>query len=70
MSLSGDRNRLVSLTRELAVQWEETKPYWRDARSAEFEHEYLEELFARVARADGVIDRLDELLQQIRSECE
>ncbi len=70
MSLSGDRNRLVSLTRELAVQWEETKAHWRDARSGEFEHRYLEELFVRVARADTVIERLDQLLQQIRSECE
>lgn len=70
MTLSGNKSRLVGLTKELATQWEETKNYWGDAKSLEFEHRYLDELWVEVDRAVTMIEKLDELLQKVRSDCE
>jgi hypothetical protein len=68
MNVSGAR--LGGLTKELRAQWLDTKQSWKDAKSQEFEHKYLEELFASVDRAVTVIDQLDKLLAKIRTDCE
>jgi len=70
MNLSGNKSRLVGLTRELILEWDETKTHWRDLKSAEFERQYLTELSANVNRAVLVLDQLEELLKKTRSECE
>ena len=70
MSLSGSKSRLSSATKELSLQWEETKNYWRDTRSREFEQRYLQELFISVDKTITVIEKLDELLKKVRSDCE
>ncbi len=62
--------RLAGLTKELRVQWQETKHYWKDDKCLEFEHKYMEELFASVDRAVTVIEQLDKLLSKIRTDCE
>ena len=68
MSPSGAR--LEALTKDLRVHWQQTKEYWRDTKSREFEHKYLEELFASVDRAVLVIDQLDKLILKIKKDCE
>jgi len=68
MSASG--SRLEALTKDLKVHWLQTKEYWSDAKSQEFEHKYLEELFASVDRAVLVIDQLDKLILKIKKDCE
>jgi len=70
MNLSGNKSRLVGLTRELILEWDETKTHWRDLKSAEFERQFLTELSANVNRAVLVLDQLEELLKKTRSECE
>ena len=70
MSLGGSKSRLSAVTKELLVKWRETKSYWRDAKSREFEHRYLEELFAEVDKSVTVIDKLDEILTKVRKDCE
>lgn len=70
MSVNAYRSRLVAITRELANQWEQTRGYWRDARSAEFEHRYLQELQARVDKAATILEKLDGLLAKVRNDCE
>jgi hypothetical protein len=70
MSLSGNKGRIVGLTRELLLQWAETKNYWRDAKSEEFERKYMTELSAHVNRAIIVLEQLEELLKKVRSDCE
>ena len=70
MSLSGSKGRLMALNKELYLQWNETKNYWRDAKSQEFQQRYLDELFIGVERAVTVIEKLDELLKKVRSDCE
>lgn len=50
--------------------WLQTKEYWRDSKSVEFEHKFLDELFASVDKSVGVIEQLDKLLNKIRRDCE
>jgi hypothetical protein len=70
MNLSGSKNRLVALTKELSNRWEDTKNHWRDAKSQEFEQRYMAELFANVDRTVNVMDKLNELLIKVRKDCE
>jgi hypothetical protein len=70
MNLSGNKSRLVGLTRDLTNRWSETKNHWRDAKSEEFERRYLAELSASVGRTVLIVEKLDELLKKVRSECE
>jgi hypothetical protein len=51
MSATSGKGRLAGATKELALKWAETKNYWRDEKSAEFERKYLQELFVGVDRA-------------------
>ena len=70
MSVSGQRTRLMGITKELALRWEETKTHWRDAKSEEFERRYLQELVARMDKTVAVMSKLDELLNKVRNDCE
>jgi hypothetical protein len=70
MSLSANRTRLASITKELSGKWKETKEYWRDTKSQEFESKYLQELFDGVDAAGGVMEQLDKVLNRIRTDCE
>ena len=70
MSLSGSKNRLVAVTKELSNRWEETKNYWRDAKAQEFEQRYMLELFANVDKTVTVMEKLHELLTKVRNDCE
>jgi hypothetical protein len=70
MSLSGSKTRLTGATKELALRWTETRHYWRDAKSQEFHQKYMQELSARVERATGIIDKLDEILKKLQDDCE
>ena len=70
MSMGGSKARLMGTTRELLLQWGETKNQWRDARSSEFDLRYMQELSAHVERAVTVIEKLDEILKKVRHDCE
>jgi len=63
-------NRLSAITKELRAQWQDTKNYWKDAKSQEFEHKYMEQLLASVDRTVTVIEQLDKLISKIRTDCE
>ena len=70
MSMAGSKARLVGLTKELSLKWEDTKNYWRDSKAQEFERKYLQELFAGVDKTIGVVEKLDELLKKVQNDCE
>ena len=70
MSMAANKSRLSAVTKELSLQWEQTKNYWRDQKSAEFEKKYLDDLFAYAGTAILVMEKLDELLKKVRSDCE
>ena len=68
MNASGAR--LEAITRELRLQWLRTKESWDDAKSREFEQQYLLELFGAVDRSVSVMDELEKLITKIRKDCE
>jgi hypothetical protein len=70
MSLSGNKGRLVGLTRDISLEWAETKNYWRDVKSEEFDRRFMAELSVHVNRAVLVLEQMDELLKKVRSDCE
>ncbi len=60
----------MAVTKELAIQWQQTKEYWRDAKAQEFDRQYMQELLAGVDRAVTVMEQLDQLVAKIRHDCE
>lgn len=70
MSLNSSKSRLSGLTRELMLRWLETKNHWRDQKSTEFEKKYLEELHHFTDKSIYAIEKLEELLKKVRSDCE
>ncbi len=70
MSLGVSKTRLAALTRELSNNWQQAKGYWQDAKSAEFERDYIEPLVSNVEKALTVIDELDKVVARIRRDCE
>ena len=68
--MKGSSARLAGLTKELRNQWEDTKSYWDDDKSREFEKRFMEELLASVDRTNTVIEQLDKLVTKIRKDCE
>jgi hypothetical protein len=70
MRLTANRMRLTALTKSLLVKWAETRETWQDNRAQQFEQLYLRELEASVDSSLGVVEELDELINQLRTDCE
>lgn len=70
MSLSANKARLATTTKELSMQWQQTKEHWRDSKCLEFEHKYIEELMTSADGAMEVIDQLEKLINKIKNDCE
>ena len=70
MSVVGNRARLASSAKDFSLKWAETKDYWRDRKCEEFEEKYLQELFAQVNRTLTVMEKLEEILKKVRTDCE
>jgi hypothetical protein len=70
VSVVGNRGRLASSAKDLSHKWAETKNYWRDRKCEEFEGKYLQELFAQVNRTLTVMEKLEEILKKVRTDCE
>ena len=70
MNVSTNGKVVLTATRELSRKWNQTKEFWRDAKSAEFEQEYLSDLMTDVERAIPILEELDKLISNIRRECE
>jgi hypothetical protein len=70
MNLGATRTRLEMLTQALRRDWENTRVFWRDAKSEDFDRTYIQELLAAVEKTSGVIEKLDKLLTKVRHDCE
>jgi hypothetical protein len=70
MNISSNGKLVMSATKELWLRWEETKNFWQDAKSSEFEQRYLLELQSCVDRALPIFADLDKVINKVRSDCE
>jgi len=68
--MTAAQNRLSALTKELMAEWADTKQYWRDAKSTEFEKRYLDELESAVNIASANLEPLERVLKQIHDDCD
>lgn len=68
--MSASQNKLMSLTNNFRAEWEQTKSYWNDAKSREFEERFLQELIPAVNQAISNIESLERTLNKIRTDCE
>lgn len=68
--MNANGSRLEAITRELWVQWQQTRQSWADDKSREFEQKYLQELVQSVDKSVAVIEQLDKLLTRIKRDCE
>jgi hypothetical protein len=68
--MSAEQSRLQGLTKELAAEWANTRQYWNDTKSLEFEKRFLNELFSGVNQAITNIEHLERVLTKIHSDCE
>lgn len=62
--------RLDAVTKELWLQWQQTRHYWRDEKSEEFEQKYLAELRSSVDKTVTIIEQLDKVMAKIKKDCE
>jgi hypothetical protein len=69
-SIAGNRSRLQALTREILLQWEQTRGYWQDAKGAEFNHRYMEQLLLQIDRAITAGEKMDKIVNKVRNDCE
>jgi hypothetical protein len=69
MSLETPRHRLLASLKALRQHWEETKDHWDDPVQRHFEEHYWAPLETAVTATFGPIDRLAQVLVQIRQEC-
>ena len=70
MSAETSAQQLDLITRRMLDNWQQTKNYWKDSKSLEFEHVYLEELSTRVTAALRPMAEISAIMAKIRSECE
>jgi len=70
MSTKTSGAALVQALKELNFEWERTKAFWKDSKSRDFEHTYIEDLPEHVARAITVIQEVDALLRKVKNDCE
>ena len=61
---------LESALRDLRVAWDETRSYWRDQKSQEFERTYLERIPPQVTLAKQAMDDIEALLRKVRNDCQ
>ena len=68
--MKSSATRLAAITKNLWLQWHQTKDYWHDAKTQEFEQKYMHELFATVDKSIAAIEKLDSLITKIKKDCE
>ncbi len=70
MSLAQSANTLSQATKDLQTAWAETRQSWRDVKSDQFAHRYLESLPTMVSTAGPIMEELDALIRKVRHDCE
>ena len=61
---------LAQGVKDLSFDWDQTKTYWNDVKSQQFERDYLEQIADYVTRARAAMEEIDVLVRKVRSDCE
>jgi len=68
--MSAVQNGLAAMTREWRAEWDETKQYWNDAKSREFEEHFMTELLPAVSQTINTVESLERVLAKLRQDCQ
>jgi hypothetical protein len=69
VSLSTSRYQLYSALEALGLRWGEVRPRWNDIVRQQFEEEYWNHVEPRANAALAAMDRLGQVLAQLKREC-
>jgi len=53
---------------DMNILWGKTKTLWKDTKSEQFEHEFIERLASEVKRSRNALDNIGIILNRIRAE--
>lgn len=70
MSTSANAAQLVQVTKNFFLDWDQTRERWRDAKSREFEDQFLKEIPHHISHAVEAIDEISSLIGKVRKDCE
>lgn len=70
MSTKVSASNLAQILKDFTIQWQATRHYWRDAKSAEFHQRYLEKLPGYVQATRNVLEEMDVHLSKLKRDCE
>lgn len=70
MNLEISRYKLYASLQALEAVWEQVQRRWRDPVRQEFEEQFWQRLEPAVRQTLAAMDRLAQVLQQMRQECE
>ncbi|MHC4365056.1 MAG: hypothetical protein ACYSTJ_06280 [Planctomycetota bacterium] len=60
--------RIKRSIEDMNIVWGETKAVWKDAKSREFEEEFMMRLSVEVKKAETALGNIGPILNRIRSE--
>jgi hypothetical protein len=69
MSVSTARGQIHAALKDLRLYWQRTRERWDDAVAHQFEERLWNPLEATTVNVLGTLDRLEQVLMQIRQEC-
>jgi hypothetical protein len=69
MSAAASSN-LETATRDLLIAWERAHDQWRDAKSQQFHHTFIEPVPDLVLQARDAMGHLEAILRKIKNDCE
>lgn len=70
MNLNGSAANLAQSMKELRAAWERAGQTWNDAKYAEFEQRFIEQLPQDVSRTALAIKEIANVLDRIHKDCE
>lgn len=54
--------------RDLNIIWQQTKTFWKDEKSRQFEEHFMTRLSAEIKKTETALDTIGAILNRIRSE--
>jgi hypothetical protein len=70
MGIYEGRGQLAKASKELIARWNDARLSWNDARSKEFEEQFLHPLETDLRKAADALDRVATMVSQIRRDCQ
>ena len=54
--------------KDMNIIWQQTKTFWKDQKSRQFEEQFLTRLFAETKKVETALDTIGAILNRIRVE--